>query len=48
MIPSREGEGKRAKIAGLRFRLEEADTRFSHLMNKAEVSRFEIMAKGEV
>ena len=48
MIPSREGEGKRAKIAGLRFRLEEADNRCSRLTDKAEASRSELRAKGEV
>ena len=45
---SREGEGNRAKTAGLRFCLEEADTRCSRLTDKAEALRFNLRANGGV
>ena len=44
----REGEGNRAKIVGLRSRLEEAKTRCSCLTDKSEALRLEIRAKGGV
>ena len=37
-----------ADISGLRFRLEEAETRCYHLTNEAEASRFELRIKGGV
>ena len=45
---SKEGEWNRAKIAGLIFRLEEAETICSHLMEKAKASRFDLREKDEV
>ena len=45
---SREGEGNRVDIAGLRFRLEEAENRCYRLTDKAEALRFDLKAKGEV
>ena len=43
---SREGGGNRSKIAGLRFRLEEAETRCSHLTDEVKAFRFDLRAKG--
>ena len=45
---SREGKGNRAEITGLRYHLEEADTRFSRLTDEAKASSFELRSKGEV
>ena len=45
---SREGEGNRAEIAGLRFRLEEAETICFRLSAEAEALRFDLRSKGEV
>ena len=43
---SREGEGNRADITGLRFRLEEVDTICFRISSEAEALRFDLSSKG--
>ena len=45
---SREGEGNRSDITGLRFRLEEVDTICFRISSEAEALRFDLRSKGEV
>ena len=43
-----EREGNMNEIAGLRFHIEEVETRCSRIMYEAELSRFYLRDKGEV
>ena len=45
---SREGDGNRVDIAGLRFRMEEAENICYCFTDKSKALRFDLKAKGEV